>query len=217
MSYPRLNPALLLSPVEDGYVAYDAKRDWLHQLNPIAALLAELADGTRSPEEIRALVAPLLPPDRAATIDQWFENGKKVGLLTEEESGETVRELTADELLGVTKKLRQVGAVQPRPMSAASGWWSWRRRIGTPGMILAKSPNASASATRPVRPMPIIFRRPIRGEDGEIEASADRAGRRRAAAARLRPGHHCTSTRPSPPATTQPHARRSEICRAWKS
>jgi predicted TPR repeat methyltransferase len=112
MSYPRLNPALLLSPVEDGYVAYDAKRDWLHQLNPIAALLAELSDGTRSPEEIRALVAPLLPPDQAATIDQWFENGKKVGLLTEEAGGETVRELTADELLGVTKKLRQVGAVQ---------------------------------------------------------------------------------------------------------
>ena len=112
MSYPRLNPALLLSPVEDGYVAYDAKRDWLHQLNPIAALLAELSDGTRSPEDIRALVAPLLPADQSATIDRWFENGKKVGLLTEEAGGETVRELTADELLGVTKKLRQVGAVQ---------------------------------------------------------------------------------------------------------
>src|SRR5580704_3482817 len=112
MSYPRLNPALLLSPVENGYVAYDAKRDWLHQLNPIAALLAELSDGTRSPEEIRALVAPLLPADQSVTIDRWFENGKKVGLLIEEAGGETVRELTADELLGVTKKLRQVGAVQ---------------------------------------------------------------------------------------------------------
>ena len=112
MSNPRLNPALLLSPVESGYVAYDPARDFLHQLNPVAALLAELSDGSRSLEEIRGLVAPLLPPDQAATIDQWVANGKKIGLLTDEASGEQPKEFTADELLAVTKKLRMVGAVQ---------------------------------------------------------------------------------------------------------
>ena len=117
MSNPRLNPALLLSPVEGGYVAYDAKRDWLHQLNPIAALLAELSDGSRSRDDIRALVGPLLPQDQTCTIDQWFENGKKVGLLLDETAAdaagaEAARELSSDELLDVTKKLRQVGAVQ---------------------------------------------------------------------------------------------------------
>jgi predicted TPR repeat methyltransferase len=117
MSNPRLNPVLLLSPVDDGYVAYDPKRDWLHQLNPIAALLAELSDGSRGRDEIRALVAPLLSEDQRGTIDQWFENGKKVGLLLDENEAdaagaEAAREFTAGELLDVTKKLRQVGAVQ---------------------------------------------------------------------------------------------------------
>jgi predicted TPR repeat methyltransferase len=112
MSNPRLNPVLLLSPVENGYVAYDPDRDWLHQLNPVAALLAELSDGSRSLDEIRGLVAPLLPQDQAATIDQWVVNGKQVGLLTDDEGGAIYKEMTAEELLGITKKLRMVGAVQ---------------------------------------------------------------------------------------------------------
>jgi hypothetical protein len=45
MSNPRLNPVILLSPVETGYVAYDPVRDYLHELNPVAALLTELCDG----------------------------------------------------------------------------------------------------------------------------------------------------------------------------
>ena len=49
-------PVILLSPVEGGYVAYDPALDQLHQLNPVAALLTELCDGSRSVEEIRALV-----------------------------------------------------------------------------------------------------------------------------------------------------------------
>jgi len=166
MSYPRLNPALLLSPVEDGYVAYDAKRDWLHQLNPIAALLAELSDGNRSPEEIRALVAPLLPDDQAATIDQWFENGKKVGLLTDEAGGETVRELSADELLNVTKKLRAAGAVQAAYVCgkktvelAPENWDAWYD-LGEIAQCVGKREEArQAYAT--------YFK--VHPEDGEIE------------------------------------------------
>ena len=104
LSNPRLNPALLLSPVEDGYVAYDPGRDWLHQLNPMAALLAELSDGSRTRDDIRALVAPLLPETQAGTIDQWFENGKKIGLLVDgTATGETLRELSAAELIAIAK------------------------------------------------------------------------------------------------------------------
>ena len=109
---PRLNPVLLISPVEDGYVAYDPQRDWLHTLNPIAALLAELSDGSRTRDDIRALVAPLLPEGKAGTVDQWFENGKKIGLLTEETGGDAAREFSAAELLAVVKKLREVGDLQ---------------------------------------------------------------------------------------------------------
>ncbi len=132
MYNPRLNPALLLSPVEDGYVAYDPGRDWLHQLNPVAALLAELSDGSRSLDEIRGLVAPLLPEGQAGTVDQWVANGKKVGLLTEEYGKSEYRELTADELLDVTKKLRQMGAIQAAYLCgkktvelAPENWLAW--------------------------------------------------------------------------------------------
>jgi hypothetical protein len=55
MANPKIHPAILLSPVENGYVAYDPASDKLHQLNPMAALLAELSDGTRSVEEIQNL------------------------------------------------------------------------------------------------------------------------------------------------------------------
>ena len=52
MPKPKINPVILLEPVEDGYIAYDPARDRLHQLNPIAALLTELCDANRSIAEI---------------------------------------------------------------------------------------------------------------------------------------------------------------------
>src|SRR5216683_3063542 len=48
MLNPIINPVILLSPVENGYVAYDPVADRIHHLNPIAALLAELCDGSRT-------------------------------------------------------------------------------------------------------------------------------------------------------------------------
>ena len=45
---PFLYPAILIAPVEGGYVAYDPGTDKLHQLNPTAALIVELCDGSRS-------------------------------------------------------------------------------------------------------------------------------------------------------------------------
>ena len=58
MSNPVINPVILLSPVENGYVAYDPASDRLHHLNPVAALIAELCDGSRGVEDIRALAGP---------------------------------------------------------------------------------------------------------------------------------------------------------------
>ena len=52
MPYPKISPVILLSPVEAGYIAYNPVLDRLHHLNPIAALLAELCDGSRSIEDI---------------------------------------------------------------------------------------------------------------------------------------------------------------------
>jgi predicted TPR repeat methyltransferase len=113
MPNPKIHPAILLSPVENGYVAYDPVLDRLHQLNPLAALLAELCDGSRSADEIRLLVEPLLPEGKAGEIDRWIAEGLKAGLLTaNEDSSPTHRELSAEELYALAQRLQQNGKVQ---------------------------------------------------------------------------------------------------------
>jgi predicted TPR repeat methyltransferase len=113
MTNPRIKPVILLSPVEEGYVAYDPAEDRLHQLNPTAALLAELCDGSRSVADIRDLAGPLMPEGQAGEIDKWIEEGTKVGLLVWEGSDAArAQEFTAPELLNLTKRLRIAGKVQ---------------------------------------------------------------------------------------------------------
>jgi predicted TPR repeat methyltransferase len=109
-SNPVLNPDVGLSPVEGGYLAYDSAADRLHELNAMGALIAELCDGSRSVEEIRALAGPLMPEGRAGEIDGWIGAGIEAGLLV---WGDGVRarprELTADELTSLANKLRGNG------------------------------------------------------------------------------------------------------------
>ena len=60
MSHLVLNPSVLLAASPDGYLAYDVDNNRLHRLNPTAALIVELCDGTRTSEQILATVEPLL-------------------------------------------------------------------------------------------------------------------------------------------------------------
>ena len=107
---PVLNPDVGVSPVEGGYLAYDSVRDQLYELNAMGALLAELCDGSRSVDEIRALAGPLMPEGQTAEIDSWIDAGIEAGLLVWGD-GTTVRprELTAEELTGLAEKLRGNG------------------------------------------------------------------------------------------------------------
>jgi predicted TPR repeat methyltransferase len=113
MISPKISPGILLSSVEEGYVAYDPALDRLHQLNPVAALLMELCDGARSVEEIRALAGPLMPEGQAGQIDKWILDGIEVGLLASQD-GDTAgaREFSAAELFAFTKRLKNDGKVQ---------------------------------------------------------------------------------------------------------
>lgn len=113
MSNPRLSPGILLSPVEDGYVAYDPAMERLHQLNPAAALLAELCDGSRSIEEVRDLAAPLMPEGQAQEVDKWIADAMAAGLLASQAvDSAAAREFTAAELFAFTKRLKNTGKVQ---------------------------------------------------------------------------------------------------------
>ncbi|MGH6828470.1 MAG: methyltransferase domain-containing protein, partial [Rhizomicrobium sp.] len=114
MTNPTIAPGILLSPVESGYVAYDPVLDRLHQLNPMAALLAELCDGSRSLEDIDALAGPLLPNEQGGEVRRWIEEGLKAGLLAwkDGEAGQR-RDLSAEELAGLMRRLSEAGNVQP--------------------------------------------------------------------------------------------------------
>jgi predicted TPR repeat methyltransferase len=113
MNHPLLNPDVGLSPVDGGYLAYDSAADRLHELNAMGALLAELCDGSRSVEEIRALAGPLMPEDQTAAIDGWISAGVEAGLLVWGDGARVPpRELTADELTSLAAHLQESGKAE---------------------------------------------------------------------------------------------------------
>jgi hypothetical protein len=85
--------------VEGGYIAYDPTGDRLHELNALGALLAELCDGSRSVDEIRALAGPLLPEGQRDEIGRWIGAGVEAGLLAwGDGTAVQPRELSSSEL-----------------------------------------------------------------------------------------------------------------------
>jgi len=113
MQNPALNPHIVLAPVENGYLAYDSASEQVHELNPMAALIAELCDGSRSVEEIRGEVAPLLPEDKSSEVERWIDGATQAGLLIRDGSAASNhRELSAKELSDLAKRLRRGGKIR---------------------------------------------------------------------------------------------------------
>jgi len=167
MANPTVNPVILLSPVDGGYVAYDPAQDNLHQLNPIAALITELCDGTRSIEEISALVGPLAPEGESAGIARWIDEGMKAGLLVWEGSEPAARrELSAAELFKLTKRLREAGKVQPaylcgkRTVELTPEDWNAWYDLGEIAQCVGKRDEARVAYQKYLHAHP---------EDGEVE------------------------------------------------
>ena len=106
-----LNPAVILAPAEQGYIAYDANNHRLHQLNAAASLLVELCDGTRNNEQVIELALPLLPPDSGDALRSWLLEAKNADLLTENADSQQ-RHWTAQELSELALRLRDDGSVQ---------------------------------------------------------------------------------------------------------
>ncbi len=80
MSKPCINPAVLLFPSDVGYVAYDPVTDRLHELNPVASLIAEFCDGTKTLGEIQEILKPLAGA-QPADVERWIEQATGVGLV----------------------------------------------------------------------------------------------------------------------------------------
>lgn len=68
---PRRAEALEINEAEDGLVVYDPARDMVHHLNPSAAMIFDLCDGTRDIEAIANVLAEayqLAEPPRQDTV-----------------------------------------------------------------------------------------------------------------------------------------------------
>ena len=63
---------MALAPASDGYLAYDTDARRLHRLNPAAALIVELCDGTRSATEVCEAVAGHLAGGDAVDCLRWM-------------------------------------------------------------------------------------------------------------------------------------------------
>jgi predicted TPR repeat methyltransferase len=109
---PIVNPAVLISPVEGGYVAYDPGTDKLHQLNPTAALIVELCDGSRSAADMGRLLAPILPEGKSDEVERWMAEAMKSGLLVPGVPGQGQHGFTSAELYGLARRLKEYGKMQ---------------------------------------------------------------------------------------------------------
>ena len=150
MSRLALNSSVLLSPLADGYVAYDTHTNCLHELNPTAALLVELCDGTRTAAEVIDVAAPLLPPDSESAVRAWLKQATELTLLVERAADQPheVRELSADDLVDLASRLGDEGKVQAaylchqRAAEIQPGNATFQRYLGELAHIVGKRDHA---------------------------------------------------------------------------
>jgi len=157
MPNPRLNPVILLAPAGDGFIAYDPVADLLHTLNPVAALLADLCDGSRSASELEKLVAPLLPENAGRAVQDWLVQAAASGLLVTAPPDYSARERARMELrqaLFCARRLDDTGPAEALYRKAqqavaadAADWDSWHG-LGKTAQLLGRREEARAAYRR---------------------------------------------------------------------
>jgi predicted TPR repeat methyltransferase len=109
----RVNPAAAIAPDGDGYLLFDTTTRRLLHLNPTAALVVELSDGTRSRDQIESTIAPLLGPAGADACHTWIDTSVESGILSIDsnvpEAG--VGESRPPEFTDIANTLRREGHV----------------------------------------------------------------------------------------------------------
>ncbi|MBS0203316.1 MAG: methyltransferase domain-containing protein [Planctomycetes bacterium] len=104
-SRPVLKPTVLLCPSDDSYLAYDLDAGRLHRLNPLAALIVELANGDLTKQELVDAVSPLLARTSSARCADWIWQATQQGLLVDAREGKSFQSLSAGELHQLAEEL----------------------------------------------------------------------------------------------------------------
>ena len=90
----------------------------MHELNVVAALIAELCNGERDMAELRAMAAPFVPADKIAEIDRWIVGAVEAGLLVRDGKSGGGQLMDAEALADLSTRLREHGKVQPAYLCA---------------------------------------------------------------------------------------------------
>ncbi|MEO9874662.1 MAG: PqqD family protein [Anderseniella sp.] len=67
--------------VPDGFVIYDEPNEKVHYLNPTAAVIYSLCDGSKPVSEVQAFIREAYDLDEDAVLDGFFTDLEKAGLV----------------------------------------------------------------------------------------------------------------------------------------
>jgi predicted TPR repeat methyltransferase len=105
-------PCVALAPTDEGYLAYDSASARLHRLNPTAALILELSDGTRTYADVAAQVASLIGEGAQDGCARWIETAATDGLLKVLRPGDPLpAESSPHDFVFLASQLRSEGHV----------------------------------------------------------------------------------------------------------
>jgi len=109
----RVGAAVILSASEESYVAYDVRLDRLYRLNPTAALIVELCDGTRSLGQLQTDLAPLVADDWQGCLD-WIDTAVRDRLVIDEDDADAPPDPTSASPLDAGELSTQADRLQRR-------------------------------------------------------------------------------------------------------
>ena len=106
------DPVVALAPTDEGYLAYDSASARLHRLNPTAALILELSDGTRTAADVATQVGSLIGEGAQDGCTCWIETAITDGLLKSLRPGDPLpAEPTPHDFAVQASQLRREGHV----------------------------------------------------------------------------------------------------------
>jgi len=79
----RRDSSILVLTVPGGYAAYDVRSRVMHKLNPTAALIVELADGTRTISDIIETISSVIGREKATRSERWITRACEQKMLVE--------------------------------------------------------------------------------------------------------------------------------------
>lgn len=112
MSYLSAVSSIIVLKDQGGYFAFDRRTDELMRLNETAAIVFDLADGTRSRDDILRILLKRVGHDKTEKCRKWIDKAIASGTLVEQPSAVPVTPCDPHELHALAGRLLAAGEVR---------------------------------------------------------------------------------------------------------